>query len=36
LIPGAVLRTIPDCGHLPQIEKADAFVAAIAGFIAEH
>jgi pimeloyl-ACP methyl ester carboxylesterase len=36
LIPGAVLRMIPDCGHLPQIERMDAWVAAVAGFIAEH
>jgi pimeloyl-ACP methyl ester carboxylesterase len=36
LIPGAALRTIPDCGHLPQIEKAEAWIAAVAGFIAEH
>jgi pimeloyl-ACP methyl ester carboxylesterase len=36
LIPGAVLRRIPDCGHLPQIEKAEAWIAAVAGFIAEH
>jgi pimeloyl-ACP methyl ester carboxylesterase len=36
LIPGAALRMIPDCGHLPQVERMDAWTAAVAGFIAEH
>ena len=35
LIPGARLQTIDACGHLPHMEKADAFVAAITGFIRE-
>lgn len=35
LIPGARAVIIPDCGHLPQVEKADAFVAALEGFITE-
>jgi pimeloyl-ACP methyl ester carboxylesterase len=32
-IPGAKLVLIPDCGHVPQIEKPDAFVAALEGFL---
>jgi pimeloyl-ACP methyl ester carboxylesterase len=35
-IPNAVLRVIPDCGHLPQIERMEAWVATVTGFIAEH
>jgi pimeloyl-ACP methyl ester carboxylesterase len=35
LIPGAKLEVIEKCGHLPQIERADAFVSKIAGFITE-
>lgn len=31
-IPGAVLGTIADAGHLPHIERADAFAAAIRAF----
>ena len=30
LIPGSKLEVIEKCGHLPQVEKADAFVAKIA------
>ncbi|MGE0736410.1 MAG: alpha/beta fold hydrolase [Alphaproteobacteria bacterium] len=33
LIPGSRLEIIPHCGHLPQIEKADAFVKLVGGFI---
>jgi pimeloyl-ACP methyl ester carboxylesterase len=33
LIPGAKAVIIPDCGHLPQLEKAEAFVAALEGFV---
>ncbi len=29
LIPGAQLVTIPDCGHLPHVEKMDATLAAM-------
>jgi len=32
LLPRAELRTIEDCGHLPHIEKADAFCDAFEGF----
>jgi pimeloyl-ACP methyl ester carboxylesterase len=32
LIPGARLQIFAECGHLPQIEKKDAFVAAIVDF----
>jgi len=35
LIRGAKLMVIPDCGHLPQIERRDAFVAALDEFL-EH
>jgi pimeloyl-ACP methyl ester carboxylesterase len=34
LIPGAELMVFPQCGHLPQVEKLDDFVAAVSGFIA--
>jgi pimeloyl-ACP methyl ester carboxylesterase len=34
LIPGARGATIPDCGHMPLIERTDAAVAAIDAFIA--
>jgi pimeloyl-ACP methyl ester carboxylesterase len=33
LIPSAKLVTIPQCGHVPHIEKPDAFVAAIEAFL---
>lgn len=33
LIPGSRLEVFPACGHLPQIEKQDDFVAAITRFI---
>ncbi len=33
LIPGARLQTIKDCGHLPNIEKPEEFVATITAFI---
>ena len=32
-IPGAKLVIVPECGHVPQIEKPDAFVAALEGFL---
>jgi pimeloyl-ACP methyl ester carboxylesterase len=32
LIPGSKAMIIPDCGHLPQIEQRQAFVAALEGF----
>ncbi len=33
-IAGAALELIPEAGHLPQRERADAFVAAVARFLA--
>ena len=33
LIPNAKVVIVPDCGHVPQIEKPDAFVAAIETFL---
>jgi len=35
LIPGARLEILRECGHLPQLEKPEEFVAAVEGFIAE-
>jgi pimeloyl-ACP methyl ester carboxylesterase len=32
-IPGSKLVMIPECGHVPQIEQPDAFVAALESFI---
>lgn len=32
-IPGAVLAVIPDAGHSPQFENADAWAAAVKGFL---
>jgi pimeloyl-ACP methyl ester carboxylesterase len=33
LIPGSKAVVLPECGHLPQVEKAEALVAEIEGFI---
>jgi pimeloyl-ACP methyl ester carboxylesterase len=33
LIPGSQVEIIPDCGHLPQIERRPAFIAALEGFL---
>jgi pimeloyl-ACP methyl ester carboxylesterase len=33
LIPGAVLETLASCGHLPHIERPDAFADAVIRFI---
>lgn len=35
LIPDARLEIIENCGHVPQIEKADRFVELVGGFIQE-
>lgn len=35
LIPNSRLDVIKDCGHLPQIEKADEFVSKIVAFVTE-
>jgi pimeloyl-ACP methyl ester carboxylesterase len=32
LIPGSRLQIFADCGHVPQIEKKDEFIAAVADF----
>lgn len=32
-IPGAKFLAVPDCGHCPQIEKPEAFVAAVNAFL---
>ena len=32
-IPGAKVVIVPECGHVPQIEKPDAFVAALETFL---
>jgi len=33
LIPGSKVAIIADCGHLPQVEQPQAFVAALEGFL---
>lgn len=33
LVPGSSLAVIPDCGHIPQVEQREAFVAALEGFL---
>jgi pimeloyl-ACP methyl ester carboxylesterase len=33
LIPGAKVVIIPDCGHLPQVEKGDEFAVELTTFI---
>ena len=35
LIPGSQAVVIPECGHVPHLEKPDAFVRELVGFI-EH
>ena len=32
-IPGAKMLIVPECGHVPHIEKPDAFVAALEAFL---
>jgi pimeloyl-ACP methyl ester carboxylesterase len=34
-LAGARLVTIPDCGHMPEMEKPSEFVGAVEGFLAE-
>lgn len=34
LIPGALVETIPDCGHFPWVERPEAFRAAVEGLLA--
>jgi pimeloyl-ACP methyl ester carboxylesterase len=36
LIKGARLEVLPSCGHIPQVEKMDAFVDLFKRFAAEH
>src|SRR5262245_13213323 len=33
LIPGSTAVILPECGHLPHVEKGDAFAAELEGFI---
>lgn len=33
LIPGAKMKTIPRAGHLPHVERPEAFMKAVAGFL---
>jgi pimeloyl-ACP methyl ester carboxylesterase len=33
LIPGSSVSIIPDCGHIPQVERRQAFVAALEAFL---
>jgi pimeloyl-ACP methyl ester carboxylesterase len=33
LIPGSKAVVLPECGHLPQVEKGDQFVAELEAFI---
>src|SRR5262249_34863122 len=33
LIPGSKAVVLPGCGHLPHVEKGDAFAAELEGFI---
>ena len=33
LIPGSKVVIIPDCGHVPQAEQPQAFIAALEGFL---
>jgi pimeloyl-ACP methyl ester carboxylesterase len=35
LVPGARIETIPEAGHLPQIEQPQAFVAKVAAFLGQ-
>jgi pimeloyl-ACP methyl ester carboxylesterase len=35
LIPGSRMEIFPDCGHLPHVEKSDAFVDTFNRFVAE-
>jgi pimeloyl-ACP methyl ester carboxylesterase len=32
-IPGATLTVIPDAGHVPQLERPEAWWAALSGFL---
>ncbi len=35
-LPHGRLEVIPDCGHLPHLERPDRFVAALGRFLVEH
>jgi pimeloyl-ACP methyl ester carboxylesterase len=34
-LPGARLTVIPDCGHIPQEERPEAFMGVVTAFIEE-
>jgi 2-hydroxy-6-oxonona-2,4-dienedioate hydrolase len=36
LIPGSSVTIIPNSGHLPHIERPEAFVAALEGFLEQR
>jgi pimeloyl-ACP methyl ester carboxylesterase len=36
LIPGSTVRRIERCGHLPHVERDDAFTAAVTEFLGSH
>jgi pimeloyl-ACP methyl ester carboxylesterase len=33
LLPNARLEVIKDCGHLPQVERTEEFLAAVSSFL---
>jgi pimeloyl-ACP methyl ester carboxylesterase len=35
-IPGAKLHVFEDCGHFPQVERAESFNQQVAAFVADH
>ena len=35
LVPGARIVTVPEAGHLPQIERPEAFVDAVVSFLGQ-
>ena len=36
LIPGSKAIVLPECGHLPHVEKGEAFVSELDAFIGEQ
>ena len=35
-LPAGRLEIVPDCGHLPHVERPEEFVAIMTAFLAEH